>query len=426
MNKTKIDKFWENTFQKLNIIEAINSNGKYEILASKIKDLGQEPRLMTKFDNSAQLPSIFKQNNISILPTSRGSYVLAPYKTFFDFPEYNQITDINYVDFPDEIISISPSTIYSEANAISCAYVSGIIEDFVEDINLKPTVNGRMKSGEFCFDIQNSLTNKFDTIKVNNSQIEIDGGYEGAESLTIIEAKNSIADDFIVRQLYYPYRKWKSCIEKKINTVYLVYSNNIFHLYNYVFEDTNNYNSLCLNKYKKYTFEKINITLKDIENILQKVEIGEEPQVPFPQADKFERVINLMELLNEHEMSKEEITNNYAFDRRQTDYYVNAGKYLNLFSENQGIVQLTDNGRQILCSPYCKRQLKLVNSILSHKVFKECFEQSLNFGRIIDRNSIIANMKLNNLYNVNSDDTFYRRASTITSWLNWILGIISE
>ena len=85
MNKTKIDKFWENTFQKLNIIEAINSNGKYEILASKIKDLGQEPRLMTKFDNSAQLPSIFKQNNISILPTSRGSYVLAPYKTFLIF-----------------------------------------------------------------------------------------------------------------------------------------------------------------------------------------------------------------------------------------------------------------------------------------------------------------------------------------------------
>lgn len=426
MNKTKIDKFWENTFQKLKIIEAINNNGKYEILASQIKDLGQEPRLMTKFDNSAQLPSIFKQNNISILPTSRGSYVLAPYKTFFDFPEYSQMSDINYVNFPDEIISISPSTIYSEANAISCAYVSGIIEDFVEDINLKPTVNGRMKSGEFCFDIQNSLTNKFDNIKVNNSQIEIDGGYEGAESLTIIEAKNNIADDFIVRQLYYPYRKWKNIIEKKINTVYLVYSNNIFHLYNYVFEDTNNYNSLCLYKHKKYTFEKINITLKDIETVLQKVKICDEPQVPFPQADKFERVINLMELLNEHEMSKEEITNNYAFDRRQTDYYVNAGKYLNLFNEKQGVVQLTENGRQILCSSYCKRQLKLVNSILSHKVFKECFEQSLSFGRIIDRNSIIARMKSNNLYNVNSDDTFYRRASTIASWLNWILGIISE
>lgn len=426
MNKTKLDKFWEKAFQQLKIIEEINDHGKYEILASQIKNLGQEPRLMTKFDNSAQLPNIFKQNNISILPTSRGSYILAPYKTFYYFPEYSKISDINYVDFPDEIISISPSTIYSEANAISCAYVSGIIEDFVEDINLKPTVNGRMSSGEFSFNIQNSLTNNFDTIKVINSQIEIDGGYEGAESLTIIEAKNNIADDFIIRQLYYPYRKWKSSIAKKINTVYMVYSNNIFHLYNYVFEDTNNYNSLHLNKYKKYTFEKINITLKDVENILQKIEVCEELQVPFPQADKFERVINLMELLNGHEMSKEEITNNYAFDRRQTDYYVNAGRYLNLFSEKHGIVQLTNNGKQILCSSYRKRQLMLVNSILSHKVFKECFKQSLNFGKIIDRNSIIANMKSNNLYNVNSDDTFYRRASTISSWLNWILGIISE
>lgn len=426
MNKTKLDKFWEKAFQKLKIIETINDYGKFEILASQIKNLGQEPRLMTKFDNSAQLPSIFKQNNLSILPTSRGSYVLAPYKTFFNFPEYSQISKINHVDFPDEILSISPSTIHSEANAISCAYISGIIEDFVEDINLKPTVNGRMRSGEFYFYIQNSLTNNFDTINVNNSQIEIDGGYEGAESLTIIEAKNNIADDFIVRQLYYPYRKWNSSIRKKINTVYMIYSNNIFHFYNYIFEDTNNYNSLCLKKYKKYTFEKINITLKDIEDVLHKVKICEEPNIPFPQADKFERIINLMELLNEHELSKEEITNNYAFDRRQTDYYVNAGKYLNLFSENQGTVQLTDNSKQILCSSYCNRQLKLVNCILSHKVFKDCFEQSLNLGRIIDRNSIITNMKSNNLYHVNSDDTYNRRSSTIASWLNWILGIISE
>ena len=425
MNNTKLDVFWENTFKVLNILDIIKSNGKYEISASQIRDLGQEPRLMTKFDNSTQLPDIFKKNKISILPTSRGGYILAPYKTFFDFPEYTNMSDVEHVDFPNEIISISPSTISSEANAINCAYVSGILENFIEDLNLKPTINGRMKSGEFTFNIQNSITNNYDVINVCNSQIEIDGGYEGAESLTIIEAKNNIADDFMVRQLYYPYRKWSNLIDKKINTVYMVYSNNIFHLYNYIFKDINDYNSLSLNKYKKYTFEKIDITINDIENILQKVKICNEPQIPFPQADKFERVINLMELLNEHEMSKEEITNNYAFDKRQTDYYVNAGKYLNLFIENNGIVQLTNDGREIINFSYRAKQLKLVDSILSHKVFKECLEKSLSKGKIIDRTSIIDNMKANNLYHVNSDDTFYRRASTIASWINWILGLFS-
>ncbi len=34
---------------------------------------------------------------------------------------------------------------------------------------------------------------KFD---VKNSQIEIDGGYEGLESLSLIEAKNSLSKDF--------------------------------------------------------------------------------------------------------------------------------------------------------------------------------------------------------------------------------------
>ena len=31
---------------------------------------------------------------------------------------------------------------------------------------------------------------------VNNSQIEIDGGFEGVETLSLIEAKNSLSDDF--------------------------------------------------------------------------------------------------------------------------------------------------------------------------------------------------------------------------------------
>ncbi len=425
-NLTKKDDFWQKAFDEYNILDKVLTDSRYEITAEQIKRLGQEPRLMTKFDSTIQLPNIFKEHMLSILPVTRGSYIIAPYETFYSFPSNTSITDVEYVEFPEEIESISPLTISSEANAISCAYISGILEDFIEDLNLKPTINGRMKSSKFSFNIKNRHTKQFDSVNICNSQIEIDGGYEGAESLTLIEAKNNIADDFIVRQLYYPFRKWENTISKKINTIYLVYTNNIFHLYDYSFRDIDNYNSLILNKYKKYTFEKLSIAIEDIQFLLENSKIIEEPKIPFPQADKFERIINLMELLRERELTKEDITINYAFDKRQTDYYVNAGKYLNLLKECDSTIILTDKGNEILSCTYRERQLKLVKQILSHNVFNVALRKSFNKGCLIAREQIIEIMKEENLYNIQSEETYNRRAATIISWLNWILSLVTD
>ena len=83
-----------------------------------------------------------------------------------------------------------------------------MIEDFVQDIKLKPTISGRMSSSSFHFKI-NTFKNNSLAVNVENSQIEIDEGYEGMHSLNLVEAKNFISDDFLIRQLFYPYRLWK-------------------------------------------------------------------------------------------------------------------------------------------------------------------------------------------------------------------------
>ena len=83
--------------------------------------------------------------------------------------------------------SIDYKDITSESIAINCAFVSKILHDFTGEENLLPTVSGRMSSSVFDFTInsgQNILK-----INVDNSQIEIDGGYEGDSSLNLIEAK---------------------------------------------------------------------------------------------------------------------------------------------------------------------------------------------------------------------------------------------
>lgn len=426
MSETKNDVAWKKLFSKYKILENVLKNGFLEINSSQINEF-REARLMTKFDFRSQLPKIFSENQLSILPISRGSYVISDFETFKDF-ETKDPAPIK-IDFPNYLESIKHDNITSESTALNCAYVTGIIEDFVQDEEIKPTVSGRMSSLSFDFNIktQNSYLN----IAVNNSQIEIDGGYEGINSLSLIEAKNSISKDFLIRQMYYPYKLWNNKITKEIKPIFLTYSNGIFHFREYVFEDPNHYNSLKLNSEKRYVIRDGAINLELIQKIANEIPIIKELEVPFPQADSFDRVINLCELLNENgTLSREYITVNYDFDVRQTNYYTDAGRYLGLIdkSKENGEVNyfLTDSGKRIFNLNITDRQIEFFKLILSHRVFNRVIKSYFEISGQPSRNEIVEIMKTSDLYNINSDVTFHRRASTISSWINWIIDQIEE
>jgi hypothetical protein len=63
-----------------------------------------------------------------------------------------------------------------------------------------------MGSGEFSFKIRKVGEKETFDININGAQIELDAAYEGIESLALIEAKKYLSDDFLIRQLYYPFR----------------------------------------------------------------------------------------------------------------------------------------------------------------------------------------------------------------------------
>lgn len=415
---------WESIFEKYNILENIEKNGQYEISSKAINEF-REARLMTKFDNASQLPKIFVDNKLSILPITRGNYIIAPMKIFHEFPKIEHSGEIFYLEFPEHIQSLSPDNITSEALALNAAYVSGILSDFIGDEQISPTINGRMSSSSFGFNIMNALSNELMRVNVNNAQIEIDAGYEGAKYLSIIEAKNHLADDFIIRQLYYPMRLWTSNIMKPIKTIFMVYTNNVFYLYEYKFDDIQNYNSLKLNRFKRYSFEKMEISLQDIEHILQNAKLIHEPSIPFPQADSFERVINLCELLYKNDLTKNNITIGYGFDKRQTDYYVNAGKYLGLIKEQDGIISLSSEGKRIMGKSPTRRQLGFVHQILQHAVFNDVLKAQFKTGTLLSKTDISEVMKKYPLFNVKKESTYTRRASTVSSWVNWITSLIT-
>ena len=407
-NKGPNEIAWEALFEKYDILNRIEATGRFQISAAQIKEF-REPRLMAKFDHTFNLPELFKDNKLAILPITRGDYVISHFVAYHKFEDVD--SPIARFSLPPYIRSLDINNISSEAIALNCAIATGIIADFLEDDELVPTVSGRMGSGSFAYNIGNVMRGMPYQLQVNNSQIEIDAAYEGIRGLALFEAKSGWSEDFLIRQLYYPFR-----------------------LYEYAFQDPNNYNSLVLVKQKSYSIEEdTTIGLADIERILQTVQTVPEPEkTPFPQADKFKRVISLCEKLNDgQKMSNTEITDEYAFAERQTGYYTNAALYLGLLKKGRDgrtpLYQLSDAGQRLFKMGYKQRQLDLCRRILSHKAFSDTLRICLysKNGVVPDKSEIVQIMHNAGIQNI-SGDTIPRRSSSIRGWINWIIELINE
>lgn len=430
MIKMNVNEAWIKLFEKYDILSKIQHEGAFYITANQIKEF-KEPRLMAKWDSSENLPSIFKKHNINILPISRTGYVLSDFKLYEPIPELGEhITEMQKVEIP-KYETIDIGNISSEANAINVLMLSRILDDFLDEDDNVATFNGRMGTGIFSFHVDRHRGSCFE-VGVKNAQCEIDGGMENNNSVVILEAKNVIHPDFHIRQLYYPYRLWVSKVQKPIRLVFSVYSNQIYRLFEYEFEDRSNYSSIRLIKSKNYSLQDTDITLNEIYDVYSKVNVIYEDNqnntdIPFIQANSFERIISLMEILFEEDKTTEEIAEIMQFDLRQSDYYYNAGKYLGLFEKKDvedektvKKVSLSKLGKDTVKLRYKERQLKLVHLILKHGIFNRLFLKVYNSGELPTKEEIQNIMRENNVCN---DGQIVRRSSSVYSWIKWIFNL---
>ncbi|MEP6488118.1 translation elongation factor [Microcoleus vaginatus GB2-A3] len=425
--KTANDRAWETLFETHKILEEVARNGCFEIEAAQINKQ-RESRLMAKFDHSVNLPDIFRENDLSILPISRSKYVIGKFDAHFKV-KYDSEIEVIPFEFPPGIESIDYTNLYSESSALHCAFNIGIIDDLFGE-KTAFTVSGRMSTESFDFNIINSFANKPYSIKVKNSQCEIDAGFESNNYFVLIEAKNYAIDDFLIRQLYYPYRLWSKKIAKKVIPVLMTYSNDIFSFFIYEFSQDEDYNSLKLREQKNYTIAPEEIQRSDVDRVFNNIKVIAEPDIPLPQADKFERVVDLLSLLLERDLTKDDITENYQFDRRQTDYYTNAGLYIGLIENYKDSLTkkvtfcLTSEGRSILHKRPKLKYLDLINKVLEKKVFYLVFELTLKEGDIPPEDEICKIIS-ENRPDIN-DTTIKRRKSTVQGWISWILSQIKD
>lgn len=418
--KFGIDTAWELLFERHHILDEIKAKGRFTISSAEINTV-KEARLMAKFDRSAQLPAIFRQNRLSILPISRGEYVIGPFLTHREVVYHGQRPRV--LPIPS-LQTLDPSNLYSEASALLFCYNSGVFADLLGSDRVSFTVNGRMSSGAFSFQIADTGGGAAHRIDVANAQVEIDAGYETPDCFCICEAKNMASEELLIRQLYYPYRLWRSKITKPVIPLFLAVSNDLFHLLRYRFAQEEDYNSLELVSHTVYTFGDQEISLSDLEQLWKTTQPLDEPQQhPFPQADSFARVVDLLGILFERPLTRDEVTLKYEFDPRQTDYYITACEYLGLAERWQEAgragVRLTALGQDLLSRPYRGKYLGLMGQVLRFPVFHQALGFTLRHGALPNKNLLVRLMLQAGL--TIGTGTMGRRASTVRGWIGWML-----
>ena len=117
----------------------------------------------------------------------------------------------------------------------------------------------------------------------------------------------------------------------------------------------------------------------------------------------------------------------YAFDKRQTDYYVSAGIYLGLIERNRiaghpTIYTLSKHGFYVMSQHPQRRNIELVKCILKHRIFNDALRAWLRKAEMPSDDEILSIMGNGNEHiATGSIVTRRRRSSSVRGWINWVL-----
>ncbi len=400
MKKISNNDAWYHIFEDLDILDRIAKRRFFDISADQIKKRdGKEARLMTKIDHREHLPTIMKENSLSILAIKNGLYRIAKTDPFIDIKREPQCA-IKTIEQPKNIITIDPLNLKSESATLDIASISCML-DSVFDEQTDLTIRGRLR-GSLSFGLNNI---RYD---IDGVQIEVDGGYEGAKSLNLVEAKMGYRGNINIRQLLYPELFWKDRLKgqrKEVRSFIFYYQDNIFRFIPFGYDG--HIITAIHDREKAFTFDKISsFKLSDIDK--SHISLVDN-KIPFPQADDFEKIHTMLIKIEDEDCStKATIASNFDLVERQYDYYFNTLKWMNLCKEDDNAcIFLTDKGKYVLSLESEKRMEELARIIFSEPI---CYNELKGLQQ--DK----ANFRK---YNINSDSTINRRLSSIRSWIRY-------
>lgn len=165
------------------------------------------------------------------------------------------------------------------------------------------------------------------------------------------------------------------------------------------------------------------ITRREINALLNEPVLVSEPCGILPQANDFNRVIEILGFMNNQPVTANEVAMFQGFSRRQADYYLDALEYLFLIRKiGKAIYEPTEYAIAINSLPYKQKYLRFAKLILIHPVFRRFFNDCASREMICTRSDAIRTLKAYG-YPVEGSTTLQRRAGTIRCWVVWIYSL---
>ena len=229
----------------------------YRISAKQIKQIcskfsetaEKEPRIIC-YQPSVRIapPQVLLIRGLFLLPVINGHYVIV--KNTESCDGYIDIPPITSppVEFRSSLtFELRSSKVGdSEMQHVDKAYALGIIQDFCGVDPMFLTIRGRKYCPEFSFSVGSQA------LVARGVQTEVDAGYEGEDTVVLIEAKNTKVKDIIIRQMYYPYRQWWHHTKKDTTVLLFEYNEGMYHLWQFEFDNPYDYTSTRLCQSAKY------------------------------------------------------------------------------------------------------------------------------------------------------------------------------
>ncbi len=355
-------------------------------------------------DSIEDLPQIFRDNGLFLLPINRHEYVIVRGKGYHSLEKIDEKPLIHTTSHP---FPVSAMDVESEGIYLDYAHSCGVLARFSQLSNLHLSFRGRRTTPKLAFDVGSSR------IEIDSAQIEVDAVYENIDRIVTVEAKIGIPSSFSIRQLYYPFRTFDD--KKPVRNFFFCFEplQKLYLLWEYKFEPVSSFESIKLLQCRQFQ-----VRVTESLSIKEYQDIRPTKRLDIPQADDVNKIIQFPFRVFEGYDTSEKMIDAFGFVRRQSSYYRQAAEILGLVRLDRNRYKLTDMGEHYLKLPEESKANFICKLLLEFPIMHEIFLQiSIDSRKSFSKNDIIELLRQRSHI---TGSTLGRRAQTIISWFKWI------
>lgn len=423
----KPSKAWDILFEAYDIVHKVEELGYYDINVDNMmrdNDIAKrwrekysgekapDNRNILKFDFSVDLPNIFKEYKLQIMPIGGKEYRIAPFNMYY--PLANKTVPVIPMASPMKIASLDFNEITTEPNAQTVAEITKMLTYVFHDLNKKNqevigTLSGKNNVHDVEFNINNVINKQPIPLRIKTWQAEIDGVYESNETVLILESKMKFPKDFNIRQLFIPRLLIEQTMErlhekKDVFACYFVKTKDVYIFTVYQFKDLQNMNSIKIYRQYKFRLSDDPNNIFSIENAAAKADYNSKvairqasrlisqtkvltkypwysdgKPVSFLQANNLQVALDYLDFLSAPQKniivegeevlrsSSEAFVETFKYDRRQYNYYLNWLGYFGFVDRTPQLgVVLTSKGKLFNAASTSDKNDMLVQSMAEH------------------------------------------------------------